>query len=57
MDVQNRNFEANGQSTFEIFDQIGSCPENPDIYDSWVLYLKDKPELVPSFQILKKRYF
>jgi len=49
MDVQNRNFEANGQSTFEIFDQIGSCPENPDIYDSWVLYLKDKPELVPSF--------
>ena len=49
MDVQNRNFADNGQSTFEIFNQIGACPENPDIYDSWVLYLKDKPELVPSF--------
>ena len=49
MDVQNRNFAENGQSTFEIFNQIGACPENPDIYDSWVLYLKDKPELVPSF--------
>jgi len=49
MDVQNRNFADNGQSTFEIFNQIGACPENPDIYDSWVLYLKNKPELVPSF--------
>ena len=49
MDVQNRNFADNGQSTFEIFNEIGACPENPDIYDSWVLYLKDKPELVPSF--------
>ena len=49
MDVQNRNFVDNGQSTFEIFNKIGSCPENPDIYDSWVLYLKDKPGLVPSF--------
>ena len=49
MDVQNRNFAENGQSTFEIFNEIGACPENPDIYDSWVLYLKDKPELVPSF--------
>ena len=49
MDVQNRNFADNGQSTFEIFNEIGACPENPDIYDSWVLYLKDKPELAPSF--------
>ena len=49
MDVQNRNFADNGQSTFEIFNEIGACPENPDIYDSWVLYLKDKPELTPSF--------
>ena len=49
MDVQNRNFANNGQSTFEVFNEIGECPENPDIYDSWVLYLKDKPELVPSF--------
>tara|TARA_Y100001934_G_C12243255_1_gene721398 strand:+ start:67 stop:903 length:837 start_codon:yes stop_codon:yes gene_type:complete len=49
MDVQNRNFADNGQSTFEIFNQIGACPENPDIYDSWVLYLKEKPEIVPSF--------
>ena len=49
MDVQNRNFADNGQSTFETFNQIGACPENPDIYDSWVLYLKDKPKLVPSF--------
>ena len=49
MNVQNRNFAENGQSTFEIFNEIGACPENPDIYDSWVLYLKDKPELVPSF--------
>jgi len=49
MDVQNRNFAENGQSTFEIFNEIGACPENPDIYDSWVLYLKDKPELTPSF--------
>ncbi len=49
MDVQNRNFANNGQSTFEVFNEIGECPENPDIYDSWVLYLKDKPKLVPSF--------
>ena len=49
MDVQNRNFADNGQSTFEIFNEIGACPENPDIYNSWILYLKDDPDLVPSF--------
>ena len=49
MEIQNQNFTNNFQNVFEEFNKIGSCLENPDIFDSWVLYDRNDVDFRPKF--------
>ena len=49
MEVQNENFANNFQTIFEKFDQIGSCQEQPDLFDSWMLYSQNDENYSPKF--------
>ena len=49
MEVQNQNFNDNFQDVFEEFDKIASCLEQPDIFDSWVLYSSSDQDKSPEF--------
>jgi len=49
MEIQNINFAENFQEVFEEFDKLGSCLEEPDTFNSWMLYAKDTPDYRPSF--------
>lgn len=49
MEVQNQNFNDNFQDVFEEFDKIGSCLEEPDTFNSWVLYSSSEPDKGPQF--------
>ncbi len=44
MELQNQNFANNFQEVFEEFDKLGSCLEEPDTFNSWMLYTKDSPD-------------
>lgn len=44
MELQNQNFADNFQEVFEEFDKLGSCLEEPDAFNSWMLYTKDSPD-------------
>ncbi len=49
MEVQNQNFTNNFQNVFAEFNEIGSCLENPDTFDSWVLYDQKDIDFRPKF--------
>lgn len=49
METQNQNFNDNFQDVFEEFNKIGSCLEEPDIFDSWVLYSSSDQDKGPQF--------
>ena len=49
MEIQNKNFTNNFQNIFEEFNKIGSCLENPDTFDSWVLYDQKDIDFRPKF--------
>lgn len=49
MDRQNENFDNNFQEVFEEFDKIGSCLDNPDTFESWMLYSQDNQTFKPVF--------
>jgi len=49
MELQNKNFADNFQEVFAEFDKLASCLDEPDIFNSWILYAKDKPDYSPSF--------
>ena len=49
MEIQNKNFSENFQEVFAEFDKLGSCMEEPDTFNSWMLYAKDTPDYRPSF--------
>ena len=44
MELQNQNFADNFQEVFEEFDKLGTCLEEPDAFNSWMLYTKDSPD-------------
>ena len=49
MELQNKNFADNFQEVFAEFDKLASCLDEPDIFNSWILYAKDTPDYSPSF--------
>ena len=49
MEIQNQNFADNFQEVFEEFDKLGSCLEEPDAFNSWMLYVKGRSDYSPSF--------
>ena len=49
MELQNKNFTDNFQEVFAEFDKLASCLDEPDIFNSWILYAKDTPDYSPSF--------
>ena len=49
MELQNKNFADNFQEVFAEFDKLASCLDEPDTFNSWILYAKDTPDYSPSF--------
>ena len=49
MEEQNQNFTENFQDVFSAFEQIGACQDNPDLFDSWILYSRENQEYSPTF--------
>ena len=49
MEIQNQNFADNFQEVFEAFDKIGSCLDNPDLFDTWMLYSSTNKDYRPEF--------
>tara|TARA_B100000212_G_scaffold323934_1_gene284411 strand:+ start:108 stop:941 length:834 start_codon:yes stop_codon:yes gene_type:complete len=49
MEIQNENFTNNFQKVFEEFNKIGICQEEPDIFNSWMLYSQNNLDYAPNF--------
>jgi hypothetical protein len=49
MEKQNQNFENNFQEVFAAFDKLATCLDEPDTFNSWMLYSRDNSDYSPSF--------
>ena len=49
MEKQNQNFENNFQEVFAAFDKLATCQDEPDTFNSWMLYSRDNSDYSPSF--------
>ena len=49
MEKQNQNFENNFQEVFAAFDKLATCQDEPDTFNSWMLYSRDNSNYSPSF--------
>ena len=49
MELQNQNFADNFEEVFEEFDKLGSGLEEPDTFNSWMLYSKNNPDYSLKF--------
>ena len=49
MEKQNQNFENNFQEVFAAFDKLATCLDEPDTFNSWMLYSRENSDYSPSF--------
>ena len=49
MEKQNQNFQDNFQEVFSVFDKLATCQEEPDTFNSWMLYSRNNSDYSPTF--------
>ena len=48
MEKQNQNFEDNFQEVFAVFDKLATCQDEPDTFNSWMLYSRNNSDYSPT---------